>query len=374
MGKTASGLIQCYQIRHTDRRGQAVFDYLPPGEYRVERTLGRMTQQRDGRFAYKEVRGPPRFGLLYPIQYLFRGLKYRGRSKGVTAHYAAREVGPGLTVMKIAGAGRPVVGRLVPPPDKTIDFSRNVLVDGSIKRVGEEGPAGPAITQCDVRWGPDGSFRAEDVGPGRHRLVVHVASAPPGPSGRVLESLGSTAFDFTVGEIPDARSAEPLDLGNLVLRPPPPPLEPKQGPRELNVGDIAPAFETQTLDGQVLRLADYRGKYVLLTFWSTWCSACPAEVPELKAVFDAFGNSDRFVMMGLGLDDDAEAPKEYVAKHGMNWVQGFLGKWRYTSVPAAYGVPGIPATFLIGPDGRVAAKKLYGGTIRAAVAKALNED
>ena len=66
-----------------------------------------------------------------------------------------------------------------------------------------------------------------------------------------------------------------------------------------------------------------------------------------------------------------EAAKAYVEKEKLGWLQGFLGDWASTTVHAAYGVQGIPATFLIGPDGKVIAKGMRGEATAAAVESAL---
>ena len=123
-----------------------------------------------------------------------------------------------------------------------------------------------------------------------------------------------------------------------------------------------------------MKLVDYRGKYVLLDFWSTTCPPCLALTPKLKACYEAFANDDRFVMIGLSVDQDMKAPKAYAAKESLPWIQGFLGRSdNGKAITNSYGILGIPSLMLIGPDGRVVAKNLRGSGIKAAVAKALGE-
>jgi len=138
-----------------------------------------------------------------------------------------------------------------------------------------------------------------------------------------------------------------------------------------HIGDRAPAFEAVTVDGRPLRLADYRGKYVLLDFWATWCAPCIKEHPCLKATHATFGQDDRFVMISLSLDTEPAAPSEYAEKNGLRWIQGFLGDRSKTPVPGQFGAWGIPQILLVGPDARIMAKNLRGEEIKKTVARAL---
>jgi len=140
----------------------------------------------------------------------------------------------------------------------------------------------------------------------------------------------------------------------------------------VKVGQDAPLFTAKTVDGKELKLVDYKGKFVLLDFWATWCGPCLGETPNLKAVFEKYGRRDDFVLIGLSLDKDPAQPAAYAKENGCEWVEGFLGDWGKDEVTKMYGVRGIPSIWLIGPDGKVLASGLRGDGIMAAVATALD--
>jgi hypothetical protein len=89
----------------------------------------------------------------------------------------------------------------------------------------------------------------------------------------------------------------------------------------------------------------------------------------MKSIYDRFKDDARFAMVSLSADTDVEAPKKCIEENQLQWHQGFIG--RSSSVQSDYCVSAIPTIFLIGPDGKVAAKNLRGQAIVAELERVL---
>jgi peroxiredoxin len=115
-------------------------------------------------------------------------------------------------------------------------------------------------------------------------------------------------------------------------------------------GKPAPAFELKSLDGKTVRLADYRGKAVLLNFWATWCQPCKIEMPWFVELQNKYG-SEGLQVVGIAMDDASEQDIAKFAKDmGVNYPV-LIGK---ESVGDAYGgVQFLPTTYFLDRDGKV---------------------
>ena len=125
-------------------------------------------------------------------------------------------------------------------------------------------------------------------------------------------------------------------------------------------GQVLPELlQVVDLAGKPVSLADYRGKLVLLDFWATWCGPCITELPNLKEVYEKYHDSG-FEIVGISLDSDEAALREFIKENRLTWRQVFDGKRWESPLVQQYGIRGIPAQFLIDQEGRVISVKARG--------------
>ncbi len=117
------------------------------------------------------------------------------------------------------------------------------------------------------------------------------------------------------------------------------------------VGEIAPPYAARGLSGDSVRLADLRGKAVLLNVWATWCIPCRKELPELQALHTKLA-SRGLQVVGVSVDEgnDDAAVRDFAHEFGITYR---IVRDPHELVYNAFAIPGVPASFLIDRTGKV---------------------
>lgn len=125
------------------------------------------------------------------------------------------------------------------------------------------------------------------------------------------------------------------------------------------IGNQIADFIQADTSGKPVKLSSFRGKYVLVDFWASWCGPCRAENPNVLKVYNAYKDKG-FTVVGISLDDKAANWKKAIRDDQMPWTQlSDLKGWK-NEISTSYGIQGIPSNLLIDPSGKIIAKDLRG--------------
>lgn len=123
-------------------------------------------------------------------------------------------------------------------------------------------------------------------------------------------------------------------------------------------GSTAPDFTVNDPEGNSWNLSDYRGQYVLLDFWASWCKPCRAAVPHLRELYNKYKDKN-FTILGVSIDMNAQNWVNAIRADNSNWKHGSDLEGHTGKIARLYMLSFVPQVYLLDPEGRIIAKDNY---------------
>lgn len=273
--------------------------------------------------------------------------------------YTLTGVSPGPTCVTVHLAGHgPDMRTVEVAAEETAKLNFELgeagLVRGIVKNESGEPVAGVEVAATHWREKDTLGLRAMTDRDGR--FVMENAPA---------DEFSISIFGAPAGVTRTVRAGDPAEAEFVMKEAPP-------RPPVLSRGQPAPELTFKTLEGASISLRELKGKTVLLIFWATWCGPCIAEIPQLIEVSEKFRGRNDFVMLGISRDFEENSLRDFLKTHPkMIWPQSFGTAGGADLAAEGFGVSGIPAIFLLDPEGKVAQSELRDEGIMHAVEESL---
>ncbi|MGN6181450.1 MAG: redoxin domain-containing protein [Mucilaginibacter sp.] len=142
--------------------------------------------------------------------------------------------------------------------------------------------------------------------------------------------------------------------------------------KPISIGHAAPDFSTVSIDNKPVKLSDYKGKYVMLDFWASWCGPCRQENPNVVKQYAAF-HQKGLNILGISLDTSKTNWQQAISADKITWAQASDMKNFDGPTERLYHIEAIPSNFIIDPKGIIIAKNLRGEALEDFLNKTFNK-
>ncbi|RAJ08249.1 uncharacterized protein DUF4369 [Chitinophaga skermanii] len=137
-----------------------------------------------------------------------------------------------------------------------------------------------------------------------------------------------------------------------------------EGYKTRAAGTVYPDFKLTDASGKTFSVSDFKGKYVVIDYWASWCAPCVAYIPKLRELYHQYKDKN-VVFLSISLDDDAQKWQAGMEAHKMEWYQGLAeGGFTDQGLRKTFNIKGIPYVMVVGKDGKIVANMDYAQKVK----------